>query len=136
LKYIKKVVSFYNYQATGISVLAGLASREDPRVLNFVKKIQRNIKYYKENIFKTDVDGNCEGRVWDVPLRRLLLHLALAYRKLESALSSDEKHIRTNHKYAIQYLTGFSSCTQDNKAETIKPIVFEWKNKLAVEFKC
>ena len=91
LKYIEKVVSFYDYQATGISVLAGLAEQEDPRVLNLIKKIQRNIKYYKENIFKTDVGGQWGGRIWAVPLRRLLLHLALAYRKLEPTLSSEEK---------------------------------------------
>ena len=32
LKYIEKVVSFYDYQATGISVLAGLARQEAPRI--------------------------------------------------------------------------------------------------------
>jgi hypothetical protein len=91
LKYIEKVVSFYDYQATGISVLAGSASQGDPRVLNLIKKIQRNIKYYKEHIFKTDVGGRYGGRIWAVPLRRLLLHLALAYRKLEPALTHEEK---------------------------------------------
>ena len=91
LKYIEKVVSFYDYQATGISVLAGLASQEDPRVSSLLKKIQHNIRYYKENIFRTDVGGNYGGRIWAVPLRRLLLHLALAYQKLEPALTSEEK---------------------------------------------
>jgi hypothetical protein len=91
LKYIEKVVSFYDYQATGISVLASLTSQQDPRVVNLLEKIQRNIKYYKEHIFKTDVGGNYGGRVWAVPLRRLLLHLALAYQKLEPALSDERK---------------------------------------------
>jgi hypothetical protein len=91
LKYIEKVVSFYDYQATGISVLAGLASRGDPRVTNLLQKIRRNIQYYKEHIFGTDVGGNYGGRVWTVPLRRLLLHLALAYQKLEPALSGEER---------------------------------------------
>ncbi len=91
LKYIEKVVSFYDYQATGISVLAGLASQEDPRVRNLIQKIQRNIRYYKEKIFRTDVGGNYGGRIWAVPLRRLLLHLALAYQKLEPTLSAEEK---------------------------------------------
>ncbi len=91
LKYIEKVVSFYDYQATGISVLAGLAAQGDPRAINLIEKIRRNIQYYKRNVFKTDVGGNYGGRVWAVPLRRLLLHLALAYQKLEPALSTEEK---------------------------------------------
>lgn len=91
LKYIEKVVSFYDYQATGISVLAALAAQDDPRVRRLVDKLHRNIRYYKEHIFKTDLGGNYGGRVWAVPLRRLLLHLALAYQKLEPALTSEEK---------------------------------------------
>jgi hypothetical protein len=91
LKYIEKVVSFYDYQATGISVLADLAEQDDPRVSRLIKKVRQNIKYYKENIFKTDVGGQWDGRIWAVPLRRLLLHLALAYRKLEPSLSAEEK---------------------------------------------
>ena len=91
LKYIEKVVSFYDYQATGISVLAGLAEQEDPRVSRLIKKVRQNIKHYKENIFNTDVGGQWGGRIWAVPLRRLLLHLALAYRKLEPVLGAEEK---------------------------------------------
>ena len=91
LKYIEKVVSFYDYQATGISVLAGRAAQGEPRARDLIQKIQRNIKYYKENIFGTDVGGGWGGKIWAVPLRRLLLHLALAYQYLEPAMSPAEK---------------------------------------------
>jgi hypothetical protein len=56
-----------------------------------MKQIQRNIRYYHENIHGTDVGGHLEGRVWNVPLRRLLLHIALAYKIMEPYLDEDEK---------------------------------------------
>ena len=91
LKYNEKIVSFYDYGATGISVLACHASRGDQRALNLMKKIQRNIKFYQENIHGTNVNGRLGERIWSIPLRRLLLHIALAYEKMEPALTVEEK---------------------------------------------
>ena len=87
LKFIEKVVSYYDYQATGISVLAQLAIKGNPRALTLIKKLQKNMRYYQRNFFNT----NIESRFWTVPLRRLLLHIALAYEKLEPILSQEEK---------------------------------------------
>lgn len=86
-KFIEKIVSYYDYQASGISVLAALASNGNARALTLIKKIQQNISYYQQNFFRTQI----EERYWEVPLRRLLLHIALAYKKMEPALSKDEK---------------------------------------------
>jgi len=49
---------------------------------------------------------------------------------------AEEKYVRTDHKYSLQFLNGFSPYTQDNKTETIKSLVLEWKNKLVIEFDC
>ena len=87
LKFIEKVVSYYDYQATGISVLAQLAIKGNSRALTLIKKLQKNMRYYQRNFFNT----NIENRFWTVPLRRLLLHIALAYEKLEPILSQEEK---------------------------------------------
>lgn len=112
LKYIEKVVSFYDYQATGISVLAGLAAAGEPRALELFKRIRRNIQHYKEKIFGTDVGGSWGGKIWAVPLRRLLLHLALAYRKLEPTLGAEDKRwyaglIEEEVRLAIEHNHGF-----------------------------
>ena len=89
LKYLEKIVNFYDYQATGISILAILATQGNTRANVLIKKIQNNIRYYQQNIFGTEIDGSR----WNVPLRRLLLHIALAYKELEPTLSSDEKKL-------------------------------------------
>lgn len=90
-KYIERVVSYYDYGATGISVLASLVSEGNQRAVRMMKQIQKNIRYYHEYIHGTDVGGHLEGRVWNVPLRRLLLHIALAYKVMEPNLNKDEK---------------------------------------------
>ncbi len=91
LKYLEKIVNFYDYQATGISVLAILASKGNTRANVLIKKIQNNIHYYQQNIIGSEIDGSR----WDVPLRRLLLHIALAYKELEPSLSFDDKEMYT-----------------------------------------
>ena len=86
-KLIEKIVSYYDYQASGISVLSALASNGNARSLTLIKKIQQNISYYQQHFFRTQI----EERFWEVTLRRLLLHIALAYKKMEPVLSKDEK---------------------------------------------
>ena len=88
LKRLEKVVSFYDYEACGISVLAPLAVAGDPRAQRLVQSLQRNMEHYCREVHGHDVPG-CG--VWTVPLRRLLLHLALAYRVLERGLTAEEK---------------------------------------------
>ena len=48
----------------------------------------------------------------------------------------DEKYIKTDNKYNTVYLDGFSPYTENNKAEKIKSLIFEWKKKMVVEFIC
>lgn len=89
-KEIEKTVSFYDYSATGISVLAKLASNGNERALALIQKINRNIDYYRKNIYMHD---RGDRKAWNVPLRRLLLHIALAYKRLCPSLSSDDKQL-------------------------------------------
>lgn len=89
LKYLEKIVNFYDYQATGISVLAVLATQGNTRANVLIKKIQNNIRYYQQHIIGSEIDGSR----WDIPLRRLLLHIALAYKELEPSLSMDDKKL-------------------------------------------
>ena len=86
-KFIEKIVSYYDYQASGISVVSALASNGNARALTLIKKIRKNISYYQQNFFKTQI----EDYFWEVPLRRLLLHIALAYKEMEPVLSKEEK---------------------------------------------
>lgn len=85
LKPIEKVVSFYDYGACGLSVLAPLAAAGAPRAQRLLEILQRNMAYYCREVHGHEVPEY--GR-WDVPLRRLLLHIALAYRVLERGLSA------------------------------------------------
>lgn len=87
-KTIEKVVSYYDYQATGISVLARLANDGNTRALTLIHKINKNTDYYRKNIFRHGIGGQPS---WDVPLRRLLLHIALAYERLCPILDAEER---------------------------------------------
>lgn len=87
LKLKEKVVGYFDYHACGISVLAGHAAAGDPHAARLVEKIIRNTDYYRHTIFGRDF----QGAPWHLPLRRLLFHLALAYRKLEPVLSPNDK---------------------------------------------
>ena len=82
LKTIEKVVAYYDYYATGISVLAKLASDRNTRALELIRIINKNTDYYCKYIYGHDIN---------VPPRRLLLHIALAYERLQRILTSAEK---------------------------------------------
>lgn len=84
LKRIEKVVSFYDYEACGLSVLAPLAAAGDPRAQRLLQILQQNMDHYCREIHGHEIEGH---GIWTVPLRRLLLHVALAYRVLEPGLS-------------------------------------------------
>ena len=86
-KEIEKIVSYYDYRATGISVLAPLAVAGDERAQILIQKLREVMDHYRREIFNHEIGGN----LWTVPLRRLLLHIALAYEKLEPVLSAADK---------------------------------------------
>lgn len=109
LKPIEKVVSYYDYCATGISVLAKLATNGEPRALELVGKLHTNIDYYRSHIFRHRIDDRPN---WDVPLRRLLLHIALAYERLSPILNPEEKQwyrelIDEQVPFAIEHCRNF-----------------------------
>ncbi|MFH0983129.1 MAG: hypothetical protein V2A79_16540 [Planctomycetota bacterium] len=85
---IERVVSFYDYQACGLSVLAPLAAAGDRRAAELVRIIRANMEHYRTRIHNREVPG---FGPWTVPLRRLLFHAALAYRALEPTLGAREK---------------------------------------------
>ncbi len=87
LKLREQVFSYFDYEACRISVLAGLAAGGDQSAARLIEKIMRNTDYYRSNIFGRELTGS----PWRVPLRRLLFHLALAYRKLEPILNPNDK---------------------------------------------
>ncbi len=85
LKPIERVVSFYDYSACGISVAAHLAATGHVRAGRLVKILLNTMEFYAREIHGHEVPHH---GVWNVPLRRTLLHLALAYRALGSSASS------------------------------------------------
>lgn len=87
LKFDEKIVGYYDYQACGISILAVLALRGNDRAKVLIKKILDNSHYYSKNIYGNEI----EGTQWNTPLRRLLLHLAIAYQTLEPMLKEEKK---------------------------------------------
>ena len=87
LKLLEKIEGYYDYQACGISVLAVLALKGNDRAKILIRKILDNSLYYAAHIYGQDV----EGSVWNTPLRRLLLHMAVAYQTLQPILKEEEK---------------------------------------------
>lgn len=88
LKYLERVVSFYDYYACGISVLAPLAVKGDKRAGKLVDILLKNMDYYRTRIFRRPMVG---VGLWQIPLRRLLFHAALAYRILEPGLTAKQR---------------------------------------------
>lgn len=88
LKYFEKVSNFYDYAACGLSVLAPLARAGDLQASRLVAILQQNMEYYSRNIYAHDIP---DFGLWTIPLRRVLLHLALAYRALDEGLSAGER---------------------------------------------
>lgn len=89
LKYIEKVVSYYDYFACGISVLAPLAVSGNLQAKRLVDNLLRNMDHYRTKIYNHNVKDYPVK--WTVPLRRLLFHAALAYEILLPILSKKQK---------------------------------------------
>ena len=112
LKPIEKIVSFYDYAACGISLLAPSAAAGEPRAQRLVSQLLRNTAHYTDAVMGRVVPGY---GVWTVPLRRLLLHLALAYQVLERGLPPGDKsrfralidrHVPLAFAYCRDFLPG------------------------------
>jgi len=88
LKQIERVVSYYDYYACGISVLAQMASTGDKKALFLMNNLFRNMDFYRTQIYGKVISG--WNGVWHVPLRRLLFHAALAYEILKDKLPPKE----------------------------------------------
>ncbi|MBN1542655.1 hypothetical protein JW992_10960 [candidate division KSB1 bacterium] len=86
-KLIERVVSYYDYYATGLSVLAPLAHRGNPHAQRLVDKVENNMQVYLQRYFRTQI----EEYFWETPLRRLLLHIALAYPYLQPELDQKRR---------------------------------------------
>ena len=72
---------------------------------------------------------------WEIAGNAKLILSADTDRTITSSFPiTDDKYMSGDQPYAIRYLNGFSPYTQDNKAETIKAAVFDWKKKLEIEF--
>ncbi len=87
-KSIENIVAYYDYYATGISVLAKLAARGDDRAFELIKIIQNNTEHYCKYIYNHPAG---EVPMWSVPLRRLLLHIALAYQNLLPIMNNKDQ---------------------------------------------
>ena len=88
LKIIEKAVSFHDYAACGISVLAVPAARGDARAAELLERVLATMDHYRTRIWNHEVG---DRRLWTVPLRRLIFHVAMAYQALESRLSAREQ---------------------------------------------
>ena len=110
LKWLEKVVSYYDYWACGISALAPLAAVGDEEAMRLIGNVLRNCDHYRTQIYgQPKLEGN---GIWQTPLRRLLLHLALTLRDLRHVLSDAQKEqIRTileeQVPIAIEHNQGF-----------------------------
>ncbi len=109
LKPLEKASLFYDYAACGISVLAPLAAAGDPRAQALFQILCRNTEYYCCEVYGHEMVGY---GVWNVPLRRLLFHLALAYRVLKQGLSPEtrrqlRKLVEQQVPEAITHCRGF-----------------------------
>ena len=88
LKYMEKVVSYFDYWACGVSILAVLAGRGDAPAMALVRKVMANTDYYLQHIYQKPLP---DGQVFRTPPRRLLHHLGLAFAALKGRLEARER---------------------------------------------
>ncbi len=73
---------------------------------------------------------------WEISdLARLILSVDSDKTVTTSLPITDEKYIKTDKKFEIRYLNGFSPYAQNNEEGKVKTVVFEWGKKLVIEFK-
>jgi hypothetical protein len=89
LKEVERIVSYYDYYACGISVLAPLAARGDARAQKLVETHRRCMDYYRTKLYGQPVKDH---GILHIPIRRLLFHAALAYRDLSKQLTSKQRN--------------------------------------------
>ncbi len=89
LKWSEKVVSYYDYWACGISALAPLAARGHAQAMHLIRNVLRNCEYYRTSIYGQPLPD--ETGTWQLPLRRLLLHLALTLRTWDACSASPKR---------------------------------------------
>lgn len=109
------MVSFHDYDACGISVLAPLAARGDAAALRLVRLLRRSMEHYRDRIHGREVS---EHGVWNVPLRRSLLHVALAWRSLRGVLDLEDEAawcglVEQQVPAAIRHCRGFQPGRKD-----------------------
>ncbi len=111
LKPRERVVSYFDYRATGLSVLAPLAADGDARAAGLVRTVLDNTLYYTRSIYRRHRDE--AGDVsWTLPLRRLLAHLGLAWPHLQrlvgpAALEALAGTLTEQVEAAIEHNHGF-----------------------------
>lgn len=116
LKESEKIVSYFDYLPCGISVLAKMKADGNNRASKLLEKIKNNIACYKKKVFMKYEPQ--PGNIWKIPLRRLIFHIALAYRHMESILSENEKQwfrdlIEEEVPLAIKYNRDFFAGAND-----------------------
>lgn len=86
LKDLERTVSYFDYRACGISVLAPLAAGGDERARALVLAVLDRAEYYCRAVYRK---WGAPCSTWNIPLRRLLAHLGLAWPHLEKTLPTD-----------------------------------------------
>ena len=72
---------------------------------------------------------------WEISdTARLILSTDSDQTIITSLPVTNEKYVKTAHKYEIKLLDGFSPYTEGNKEGKIKAAVFQWKKELIIDF--
>ncbi|MBL8026805.1 MAG: hypothetical protein JNL74_10365 [Fibrobacteres bacterium] len=90
LKYFERIVSYYDYCACGISVLAPLSVRGNKRADRIIGYLLKNMEHYRTRIYGHAMQD--AAGPWTVPLRRLLFHASLAYEVLGASLKPSDRN--------------------------------------------
>jgi hypothetical protein len=133
---------YLSHNKAGV-ILTGYKSKRNPEFSTFrigddaytVKTgdLKMGNGWAEATLFYKTFTAKIRWEIADYP--RLILSTDSDQMVVSSFPITDENYIKTDQKYDIRSLDGFSPYTEGNKEGKIKAAVFEWEKKLILEFR-
>ena len=133
---------YLSHKKAGI-ILTGYKSKNNPEFSTFrIGDDAYTIKTGELQMGKDWAEATLHYKTFNAKIRweisdfaRLILFTDSDKTVITSLPVTDEKCMKSDNKYEVRYLNGFSPYTENNKEGKIKTVVFEWDKELIIDFK-
>jgi hypothetical protein len=132
---------YLSHEKAGV-ILSGYKSKNNPDFSTFrIGDDAYTVKTGELNMGNGWAEGNLYYKTftakirWEISDEAKLILSADTDNTITTALPiTDEKYIKSDKKFEVRYLNGFSPYRQNNEEGKIKTVVFEWEKQLIIDF--